>query len=116
MLAVKSVMAEGDDIPTMIFDEVDAGISGRTAAKVGIKLAETARKRQVLCITHLAQIAALAQTDKSVEKQTDDKRTYTRIVPLDHEGRKQELARIMDGGLTESGLKAAEEMLSRQVE
>ena len=87
-----------------------------TAAKVGIKLAETARKRQVLCITHLAQIAALAQTHMLIEKQTDDKRTYTRIVPLDHEGRKQELARIMDGGLTESGLKAAEEMLSRQVE
>ena len=116
MHAVKSVMAEGDDIPTMIFDEVDAGISGRTAAKVGIKLAETARKRQVLCITHLAQIAALAQTHMLNEKQTDDKRTYTRIVPLDHDGRKQELARIMDGGLTESGLKAAEEMLSRQVE
>lgn len=70
----------------------------------------------MLCITHLAQIAALAQTHMLIEKQTDDKRTYTRIVPLDHEGRKQELARIMDGGLTESGLKAAEEMLSRQVE
>lgn len=111
MLAIKSVMAEGDDIPTMIFDEVDAGISGRTAAKVGVKLAQTAEKRQVLCITHLAQIAALAQTHMLIEKQTDDKRTYTRIIPLDHEGRKQELARIMDGGLTESGLKAAEEML-----
>lgn len=113
MLAIKSVMAEGDDIPTMIFDEVDAGISGRTAAKVGVKLAQTAEKRQVLCITHLAQIAALAQTHMLIEKQTDDKRTYTRIIPLDHEGRKQELARIMDGGLTESGLKAAEEMLDR---
>lgn len=113
MLAIKSVMAEGDDIPTMIFDEVDAGISGRTAAKVGVKLAQTAEKRQVLCITHLAQIAALAQTHMLIEKQTDDKRTYTRIIPLDHEGRKQELARIMDGGLTESGLKAAEEMLGR---
>lgn len=116
MLAIKSVMAEGDDIPTMIFDEVDAGISGRTAAKVGIKLAQTAEKRQVLCITHLAQIAALAQTHMLIEKQTDDKRTYTRIIPLDHEGRKQELARIMDGGLTESGLKAAEEMLDRHTE
>lgn len=113
MLAIKSVMAEGDDIPTMIFDEVDAGISGRTAAKVGVKLAQTAEKRQVLCITHLAQIAALAQTHMLIDKQTDDKRTYTRIIPLDHEGRKQELARIMDGGLTESGLKAAEEMLDR---
>lgn len=114
MLAIKSVMAEGDDIPTMIFDEVDAGISGRTAAKVGIKLAQTAEKRQVLCITHLAQIAALAQTHMLIEKQTDDHRTYTRIITLDHEGRKQELARIMDGGLTESGLKAAEEMLERR--
>lgn len=114
MLAIKSVMAEGDDIPTMIFDEVDAGISGRTAAKVGVKLAQTAEKRQVLCITHLAQIAALAQTHMLIEKQTEGQRTYTRIIPLDHEGRKQELARIMDGGLTESGLKAAEEMLNRR--
>ncbi len=113
MLAIKSVMAEGDDIPTMIFDEVDAGISGRTAAKVGIKLAQTAEKRQVLCITHLAQIAALARTHMLIEKQTESARTYTRIIPLDHEGRKLELARIMDGGLTESGLKAAEEMLDR---
>ncbi len=113
MLAIKSVMAEGDDIPTMIFDEVDAGISGRTAAKVGIKLAETASKRQVICITHLAQIAALAQTHILIEKQTENSRTYTRIIPLDFEGRKQELARIMDGGLTENGLKAAEEMLRR---
>ena len=116
MLAIKSVMAEGDDIPTMIFDEVDAGISGRTAAKVGVKLAQTAEKRQVLCITHLAQIAALAQTHMLIEKQTENSRTYTRIFPLDHEGRKRELARIMDGGLTESGLKAAEEMLSRKAE
>ncbi len=114
MLAIKSVMAEGDDIPTMIFDEVDAGISGRTAAKVGVKLAQTAEKRQVLCITHLAQIAALAQTHMLIEKLTEGQRTYTRIIPLDHEGRKQELARIMDGGLTESGLKAAEEMLNRR--
>lgn len=113
MLAIKSVMAEGDDIPTMIFDEVDAGISGRTAAKVGIKLSDTAQKRQVICITHLAQIAALAQTHILIEKQTENSRTYTRIKPLDFEGRKQELARIMDGGLTESGLKAAEEMLRR---
>lgn len=112
MLAIKSVMAEGDDIPTMIFDEVDAGISGRTAAKVGIKLAQTARRRQVLCITHLAQIAALAQTHILIEKQSEGERTYTHIKPLDFEGRKQELARIMDGGLTESGLKAAEEMLN----
>lgn len=111
MLAIKSVMAECDDIPTMIFDEVDAGISGVTAAKVGIKLSDTAQKRQVICITHLAQIAAPANNHVLIEKQTEDSRTFTRIKPLDYEGRKRELARIMDGGLTESGLKTAEEML-----
>ena len=114
MLAFKSALADRDALPTVIYDEIDTGVSGRTAAKVGVKLAQTAEKRQVLCITHLAQIAALAQTHMLIEKQTDDKRTYTRIIPLDHEGRKQELARIMDGGLTESGLKAAEEMLNRR--
>lgn len=111
MLAIKSVMAEGGEIPTMIFDEVDSGISGRTAAKVGTKLMQLSQKRQVLCITHLAQIAALAGTHMLIEKQTENSRTFTRIIPLDREGRKQELARIMDGGLSESGLKAAEEML-----
>ncbi len=115
MLAIKSVLADNDDIPTLIFDEVDAGISGRAAQKVGVKLAQTAEKRQVLCITHLAQIASHAQHHLLIEKLTEEGRTFTRIQPLDFEGRKQELARIIDGdGSSESSLSAAEEMLKRQ--
>lgn len=117
MLAIKSVLADNDDIPTLIFDEVDAGISGRAAQKVGIKLAETAKKRQVLCITHLAQIASQAQHHLLIEKQTENGRTYTQIKQLDFEGRKAELARIIDGdGTNQSGLAAAEEMLRRNSE
>ncbi len=113
MLAIKSVLAENDNIPTLIFDEVDAGISGRAAQKVGVKLYETARRRQVLCITHLAQIASKADTHLLIEKTTDNERTYTRITELDHEGRVQELARIIDGsGTGEGSIAAAEEMLS----
>lgn len=112
MLAIKSVLAECDDIPTLIFDEVDAGISGRAAQKVGIKLQQTARRRQVLCITHLAQIASRADCHLLIEKQTEGGRTYTHIEQLDHDGRTRELARIIDGsGMSESSLKAAEEML-----
>ncbi len=114
MLAIKSVLADNDDIPTLIFDEVDAGISGRAAQKVGIKLAETAQKRQVLCITHLAQIASQADYHLLIEKNTEGERTFTSIHQLDHEGRKAELARIIDGdGRSESSLQAAEEMLRR---
>ena len=114
MLAIKSVLADNDDIPTLIFDEVDAGISGRAAQKVGIKLSETARKRQVLCITHLAQIASQADHHLLIEKNTEGERTFTRIQTLDFEGRKAELARIIDGdGSSELSLKTAEEMLRR---
>lgn len=114
MLAIKSVLADHDNIPTLIFDEVDAGISGRAAQKVGIKLSETAAKRQVLCITHLAQIAAKADTHLLIEKQTEDGRTFTHIAELDFDGRKRELARIIDGsGESESALAAAEEMLKK---
>lgn len=117
MLAIKSVLADNDDIPTLIFDEVDAGISGRAAQKVGIKLAETARKRQVLCITHLAQIASQADVHLLIEKNTEADRTFTRIQQLDFEGRKAELARIIDGeGSSDSSLLAAEEMLRRNNE
>lgn len=112
MLAIKSVLADHDNIPTLIFDEVDAGISGRAAQKVGIKLCETAQKRQVLCITHLAQIASKAQCHLLIEKKVECGRTHTRIEPLDFEGRKRELARIIDGsGESEGALAAAEEML-----
>lgn len=115
MLAIKSVLAENDNIPTLIFDEVDAGISGRAAQKVGIKLYETARRRQVLCITHLAQIASKADTHLLIEKQTENERTFTHITDLDHDGRVKELARIIDGsGTSESSLAAAEEMLAEK--
>ncbi|MDE7362449.1 MAG: DNA repair protein RecN [Oscillospiraceae bacterium] len=114
MLAIKSVLADHDNIPTLIFDEVDAGISGRAAQKVGVKLSETAGKRQVLCITHLAQIAAKADTHLLIEKQTEDGRTFTHITELDFDGRKHELARIIDGsGDSEKALAAAEEMLKK---
>ncbi len=114
MLAIKSVLAEHDDIPTLIFDEVDAGISGRAAQKVGIKLSQTAGKRQVICITHLAQIASQAQWHLLIEKNTFNGRTFTKIQHLDFEGRKKELARIIDGeGCSESSLQAAEQMLLR---
>lgn len=111
MLAIKSVLADSDDIPTLIFDEVDAGISGRAAQKVGIKLHETSQKRQVLCITHLAQIAAKADTHLLIEKQVDNGRTFTQITDLDRGGRVRELARIIDGSASESALAVAEEML-----
>lgn len=112
MLAIKSVLAENDDIPTLIFDEVDAGISGRAALKVGYKLRETSRKRQVLCITHLAQIASMADCHLLIEKSAEGGHTFTHITELDHEGRKRELARIIDGsGVSKSALAAAEDML-----
>ena len=111
MLAIKSVLADSDDIPTLIFDEVDAGISGRAAQKVGVKLRETAEKRQVLCITHLAQIAAKADYHLLIEKETDKERTFTHITALDRDGRIRELARIIDGTNSESAIAAAKEML-----
>lgn len=112
MLAIKSVLADNDNIPTMIFDEVDAGISGRAAQKVGVKLSEISKKRQVICITHLSQIASKADVHLLIEKNTDGESTRTSITPLDFEGRKHELARIIDGsGESESSLAAAEEQL-----
>ena len=116
MLAIKNVLASADDIPTMIFDEIDTGISGRAAQKVGIKLSEIAGKRQVLCVTHLAQIAAMGDRHLLIEKQTDDARTYTNVRALDFEERKHELARIISGNPnSEITLKSAEELLKRTV-
>ena len=116
MLAIKNVLASADDIPTMIFDEIDTGISGRAAHKVGIKLSEIAGKRQVLCVTHLAQIAAMGDHHLLIEKQTDDTRTYTNVRALDFEERKHELARIISGNPdSEITLKSAEELLKRTV-
>ncbi len=112
MLAIKCVLAKSDDMPTLIFDEIDTGISGRAAQKVGVKLKELSRSRQVMCVTHLAQIAAKAEQHLSLEKTVENERTYTKITELDHEGRVREIARIIDGSENNSAsLKAAEEML-----
>ena len=112
MLAIKNVLAEQDQVPTLIFDEVDTGVSGRAAVKVAEKLHSIAKNKQVLCITHLPQIAARGDNHMLISKSERDGRTYTTVTPLDTEGRKQELARIIGGAnITETTLKSAEEML-----
>ena len=112
MLAMKNVLAEKDSVNTLIFDEVDTGVSGRAAQKVAEKLRAVARTKQVLCVTHLPQIAALANTHLLIAKGERCGRTYTTVTPLDIEGRKAELARIIGGAsITETTLKSAEEML-----
>ena len=112
MLAIKSVLADKDDIDTLVFDEIDAGISGRAAHKVGVKMRETARCRQLLCVTHLAQIAAFGDTHFLIEKSVREGRTYTSLKPLSREERILELARINSGdNITEAALSAAGEML-----
>ncbi len=112
MLAMKSVLADIDDIDTLIYDEVDAGISGRAARKVGLKLHQTARSRQILCVTHLAQIASQADHHLLIAKQVRQGRTYTEVTSLDGEGRELELARIIGGEATEAARTAAREMLA----
>ena len=115
MLAVKNVLAETDKLHTMIFDEIDTGISGRAAAKVGLKMHEAAENRQILCVTHLAQIAAMADTQLLIKKTSDEKRTYTGITKLDFEGRKREIARIISGDENDPiSLENAEMLLLRK--
>jgi len=112
MLAMKNVLAEQDKVNTLIFDEVDTGVSGRAAQKVAEKLKSVARTKQVLCVTHLPQLAAMGDTHLLIAKGERDGRTYTTVTPLDLEGRKKELARIIGGAnITETTLKSAEEML-----
>ena len=112
MLAMKNVLAEKDLVPTLVFDEVDTGVSGRAAQKVAEKLRSVAKSKQVLCVTHLPQIAALANTHLLIAKSERNGRTYTSVTPLDLEGRKRELARIIGGAnITEITLRSAEEML-----
>ncbi len=113
MLAMKNVLAEKDSVATLIFDEVDTGVSGRAAQKVAEKLRSVAASKQVLCVTHLPQIAALANTHLLIAKSERNGRTYTSVTPLNIEGRKAELARIIGGtNITETTLKSAEEMLN----
>ncbi len=112
MLAMKNVLAEKDRVNTLIFDEVDTGVSGRAAQRVAEKLKSVAAHKQVLCVTHLPQLAALADTHLLIAKSEHDGRTFTSVTPLDLEGRKRELARIIGGAtITETTLKSAEEML-----
>ncbi len=112
MLAMKNVLAAEDSVGTMIFDEVDAGVSGRAAQKVAYKLWTVAKGRQVLCVTHLPQIAAMADTEFTVEKRVENGRTYTSVRRLDVAGRRQELARLTGGSMiTETTLAGAAELL-----
>lgn len=112
MLALKNVIAEKDSIGTLIFDEIDTGVSGRAAQKIGIKLKQISRLRQVLCVTHLAQIAVMADNHLLIEKNIQGDRTVTTVRTLDHEQRKYEIARIMGGeNITELMLENAEQYL-----
>ncbi len=103
MLAIKNVLASKDNIQTLIFDEVDTGVSGRAAQKIGIKLKEVSKNRQVLCVTHLAQIAAFADNHFLISKSESENKTYTKVESLDNDGRIHELARII-GGIEQSQL------------
>ena len=112
MLAMKNVLAQRDRVPTLIFDEVDTGVSGRAAQHVAEKLRKVAHKKQVLCVTHLPQIAAMGTTHFLIAKEERQGRTYTTVTPLEREGRKAELARLIGGAhITETTLRSAEEML-----
>ena len=114
MLAMKNVLSEQDQVGTMVFDEVDTGVSGRAAQKVAEKMARISRRKQVLCVTHLPQLAAMADTHFSVEKGERDGRTYTRVTQLDRSQRRAELARLTGGShVTETMLSGAEELLTQ---
>ena len=114
MLALKNVLAEQEAVATLVFDEVDTGVSGRAAQKVAEKLAQVSRRKQVLCVTHLPQLAAMADIHFSVEKGERGGRTYTKVVELDRERRKAELARITGGSaVTEALLESAGELLDQ---
>ena len=116
MLALKNVLAENDSIMTLIFDEVDTGVSGRAAGKVAEKMSRLSQTCQVLCVTHLAQIAAMSDSHYSVQKEEKDGRTYTNVRTLDREGRKQELARLTGGVHTSAAILEGAEELLREAE
>ena len=112
MLAMKQVLAQQDGVSTLIFDEVDAGVSGRAAQKVALKLWSVSKGRQVLCVTHLPQIAAMADAEFTVEKRVENERTFTSVIHLDEDGRQKELARLIGGSMvTETTLAGAGELL-----
>ncbi len=112
MLAIKSVLSNADTVDTLIFDEIDTGVSGSAAQKIGLKMKAISANRQVLCVTHLSQIAALAKNHYKISKSTDGAKTYTRLEALDYEGRVNELARIISGvNITPAAIENAKEML-----
>lgn len=117
MLSIKNVLADKDKIDTLIFDEVDTGISGSAALKVGEKLKQVSSGRQIICVTHLAQVASFADNHLLISKKTEDGKTYTSVESLDKAGRINELARIMGGEITESLKESAQELLlqSKQI-
>ncbi len=115
MLAIKNIVARYDVIDTLIFDEIDTGVSGRASRKIGLKLKDVSRHTQVICVTHSAQIASVADCHLLIEKRISLESTYTSVKSLDFNGRKRELARIMGGlEITDSLLKSAEELLSEK--
>lgn len=112
MLAIKTVLTNGDDTGTLIFDEIDTGVSGKTARKIGEKISLVSKNKQVLCVTHLAQIASLADTHLYIEKNAIDGKTYTTVRTLDINERVSEIARIMGGDIiTDATLNAARELI-----
>ena len=112
MLAIKSIFSDTDPVDTLIFDEIDTGVSGRAAQKIAEKINKISSNKQILCITHLAQIAAMADTHYLIEKAVEDNRTFTKVSPLDDNLRKNELARIIGGAqITDTTVKAAAEMI-----
>lgn len=116
-LAIKNAMADKDAVPTVIYDEIDSGVSGKTASRIGEVLRQSAEGHQILCITHTAQIAALADCHLLIQKNITNERTYTEIHPLDENGRVEALARLISGDhVTELSLANAREMLGRNAE
>lgn len=111
MLAIKSILADSDDVDTLIFDEIDTGVSGNAALKIANKLAAIGKTKQVICITHLPQITAAANTHYLISKNTDGALASTKLTELDNQGRAAELARIIDGKVSELALEHAREML-----
>ncbi|HPO15999.1 MAG TPA: DNA repair protein RecN [Candidatus Hydrogenedentes bacterium] len=114
MLALKAVFAQADKIPSLIFDEIDAGVGGVVARKVADKLEDLSRSHQVICITHIAQIAASAETHMNVLKETVKGRNLTRVIPVEKEARVAELARLLDGSVSEVSLKHARALLAER--
>lgn len=116
MLAIKSIISYNDTIGTLIFDEIDTGVSGRASQKIGLKLKSVSKNTQVICVTHSAQIASNANEHFLIQKKFDDNKTFTSVTPLDFEGRKSELARIMGGlEITDTLLQSAEELLNQNL-